>query len=116
MFFASEMLHTFCPIASEASLYVHDLWAIYVYARNFEISLRRRGIVYECMCIVIVNGARMLRLFLGNDKPISYEVKNSCFLVDWSFRLPFSLREGEWVCHDDSLVFNLGKCGNEQCS
>ena len=31
------------------------------------------------------------------------EVKNSCFLVDWSCRLPFkedSLREGEWVCHE----------------
>ena len=41
-------------------------------------------------------------IFLGNDEP-SYEVKNSCFLVDWSCRIPFKediLREGELICHD----------------
>ena len=39
---------------------------------------------------------------IGNGGP-SYEVKNPCFLIDWSCRLPFkedSLREGEWVCHE----------------
>ena len=42
----------------------------------------------------------MLKLFLGNDAIASYEVKNSCFLVDWSCHLPFkedSLGEEEWV-------------------
>ena len=46
------------------------------------------------------------------------EVNNSCFLINWNCRLPFkedSLREGEWVCHEnyelcDSLVFNHGEC------
>ena len=44
----------------------------------------------------------------------SYEVKNSCFLVDWSCRLPFreDSREDYELC--DSLVVNLGKCGNQQ--
>ena len=65
-------------------------WA--VYRQKF---LRRRG---------IVNGhknAHAQNTILGNDGP-SYKVKNSCFLVDWSCRIPFkedSLREGEWVCN-----------------
>ena len=40
-----------------------------------------------------------------SNKPI-YEVKNSCFRVNWNCRLPFkedSLREGEWVCHENII-------------
>ena len=46
-----------------------------------------------------------------SSEPI-YEVKNSCFLVDWSCRQEESLRD----CHElnnelcDSLVFNHGMC------
>ena len=70
--------------------------------RNFEISLRRRGIAYGMR--VHSAGVRMLQLFRGIVS-CSYEVKNSCFLVEWSCCLPSkegTLREGEWVCHEYS--------------
>ena len=43
--------------------------------------------------------------------------KNPCFLIDWSCGLPFKEDRRRMGCHEyelcGSLVFNLGKCGNE---
>ena len=95
-------------LASEASpLSVHvnrDSWAGCIcIGRNFEISLRRRGTV-ECVCIVHKNERSAHAQIISWQR--AYEVKNSCFLVDWSCHLPFkedSLREGEWVCHNNVI-------------
>ena len=71
--------------------------------RNFEISLRRRGIV-NGMSERSAHAQNIISWRRVNDGP-SYEDKNPCFLIDWSCHLPFkedTLREEELACHEYS--------------
>ena len=60
------------------SIEIHGLYMC-IYARNFEISLMRRGIVYVYVCTMHKNERSVHAQIISWQRRA--EVKNSCFLV-----------------------------------